>query len=250
MKDTKIEWAHHTFNPWWGCEKVSPACAHCYAETFSKRTGHKVWGKDSERRFFGDKHWFEPRKWNQAAADFGQRFRVFCASMADVFEERDDLEPHRERLFNLIAETKNLDWLILTKRPEFMLDWIGGTSGAGLFQLEPGQALDNVWVGTTAEDQQRWDERLPILLSIPASIRFVSAEPLLGPIDMGSHCPDWLIVGGESGPGARPMDPEWARSLRDQSDSRNAFFFKQWGGVRKNKPGRELDGQTWSQLPR
>ena len=157
MRDSKIEWTHHTFNPWWGCEKVSPGCAHCYAESWSKRTGHRV------RRFFGASHWKQPRKWNAAAAAAGERTRVFCASMADVFEDREDLIPHRARLFELIAETP-------------------------------------------------W--------------HFVSAEPLLGPIDMGiRYRPDWLIVGGESGPRARPMSPAWVEDLRDQCEGHTTFFF-------------------------
>jgi len=116
-KDSKIEWTHHTFNPWWGCVKVSPGCEHCYAEAFAKRVGKKVWGAQSDRRFFGDPHWREPLKWHDEAVITGERRRVFCASMADVFEDRDELIPHRIRLFQLIANTPKLDWLLLTKRP-------------------------------------------------------------------------------------------------------------------------------------
>lgn len=138
-----------------------------------------------------------------------------------------------------------------------MLDWIGGTSGAGLINLERGGCLENVWCGTSAEDQKRWDERLPVLLSIPATVRFVSAEPLLGPISMNGLVPDWLIVGGESGPKSRPMISAWVQSLQAQSEGKCAFHFKQWGEhnsegqrVGKKSAGRLLDGKEWNQLPK
>lgn len=142
---SSIEWTDHTFNPWWGCARVSPACEHCYAETFSKRLGQKIWGVRAERRFFGDPHWREPLKWDRRAAKIGERHRVFCGSMCDIFEDRRDLDVHRERLWRLMAETPNLDWLLLTKRPEnvaLMAPW-----------REPWPF--NVWLGTTVEDQNR-----------------------------------------------------------------------------------------------
>lgn len=271
-KDSKIEWTHHTFNPWWGCAKVSPACKNCYAETWAKRVGNKVWGKNAERRFFTDKHWNEPLKWNREAAAAGVRRRVFCASMADVFERRADLKEWRERLWNLIEATPSLDWLLLTKRPQNiqkMAPW-------GEFWPE------NVWVGTTVENQKYADERLPHLLSVPAKVRFLSCEPLLGKLDLTSyiksstfHPIDWVIAGGESGAHSRPMNPAWVRDLKDQCLSNDiAFHFKQWGhwvpeellteaqkkvkeyqGVRlaavgKGKAGRELDGQEWNGFPK
>lgn len=249
-KNTNIEWCHATFNPWWGCNKVSPGCAHCYAEGFAKRTGNAVWGANAPRRFFGNIHWNEPRKWNAEAETEGQRKRVFCASMADVFEDREDLLTERRKLLDLIRETPWLDWLLLTKRPEniavVMEKALGGTFNPNTTFI---QDFPNVWLGTTAENQEYWDKRLPVLLSITATVRFVSAEPLLGGIDMGQHHPDWLIVGGESGGGARPIDKEWVVSLRKQCVMKTAFFFKQWGGVRKEKMGRELDGRTWDELP-
>lgn len=125
-KDTGITWTDSTFNPWWGCEKVSPGCTNCYAATFDKRVGGDHWGAKAGRRFFGDKHWREPEKWNRDAAKSGERHRVFCASMADVFEDRDDLVQPRIRLFHLISETPNLDWLLLTKRPENIRRFYGG----------------------------------------------------------------------------------------------------------------------------
>lgn len=259
MENSKIEWTQHTFNPWWGCSKVSEGCANCYAETFSKRTGHGVWGDRAPRRFFADAHWNEPLKWDAAAEKKGTTERVFCASMADVFERRPDLVETRARLFTLIRKTRNLRWLLLTKRPGDIIPCIREVIAAlHSDPLDVADMLDewlrgnpprNVWLGSTAENQPRWDERLPLLKAVPAAVHFVSAEPLLGPIDMGPHRPDWLIVGGESGPKARPMQAAWARSLRDQCHGPTAFFFKQWGGVRKHDTGRVLDGRTWDELP-
>jgi protein gp37 len=208
--DSAISWTDHTFNPWWGCERVSPGCQHCYAETLAKRFGTE-WGKTADRRFFGDKHWNEPVRWNKAAARDGVRRRVFCASMADVFEDRDELTPHRERLFPLIRDTPHLDWLLLTKRPLNVQRMVPGEWNHGW--------PANVWLGFTAEDQARYDERSTALWSTlmrRPRVVFVSAEPLLGPITdllSGGLRPDWVIVGGESGPGARPMHPAWARDV-------------------------------------
>ena len=267
-KNSRIEWTTHTFNPWWGCVKVSPACKHCYAESWAKRVGKDVWGIGAERRFFGDKHWAEPLRWNTAAAAEGERPRVFCASMADVFEDRRDLDQWRDRLWGLIAATPNLDWLLLTKRPDLVSrltpwgdDW-----------------PSNVWIGTTVEDQDLADERLPELAVLPAAVRFISAEPLLGPVDLGrwAHAIDWVITGGESGPKARPTSPSWFRSLLNQCMAADIpFHFKQWGDwapgqginlakaraapaedgttmlrVGKKVAGRHFDGITWDGLPR
>jgi len=249
-KNSDIQWTDNTFNPWWGCTKVSPGCDHCYAESFSKRTGHQVWGKDAPRRLFGDKYWNEPKKWNAEAESTGIRRRVFCASMADVFEDREDLVEPRRRLFELILATPSLDWLLLTKRPSNVariLEDLNVKGTMGIWNLA--LALPNVWLGTTAENQQWWNNRIPVLMSIPATVHFVSAEPLLGPIVMGELRPDWLIVGGESGGKSRPMERAWVESLRDQCDERTAFFFKQWGGFDKKAAGRELDGRTWDAQP-
>lgn len=269
---TKIQWTHHTFNPWWGCQRVSPGCQHCYAETFDKRVGGKHWGPTAARRTFGQKHWNEPLKWAREAAKAGERHRVFCASMADVFEDRPELEPERQKLWNLIRFTApvcmcfadygedgdehacacpagdltggGLDWLLLTKRPENVL------------RMAPADILPLVWVGTTVEDQARADQRIPELLRIPARVRFLSMEPLLGPVDLqldsgretggpqgwvADPQPDWVIVGGESGPGARPFDLAWARSIRDQCASAGvACFVKQLGAVPMG-PGADVD---------
>jgi len=189
---TAISWTDHTFNPWWGCERVSPGCQHCYAEAFAKRTGNHVWGKQADRRFFGDKHWAEPPKWNAAAELAGRPALVFCASMADVFEDRPDLEHERERLFDLIARTPHLIWQLLTKRPQNITrmvptEWVTDVDIGTLDEPElrlPSQWPANVWIGTTVEDQQRARERIPRLLEVPAPVRFLSCEPLLGLVDL------------------------------------------------------------------
>lgn len=262
---TGIAWTDHTFNPWWGCTRVSPGCEHCYAETFAKRTGNDVWGKNAGRRFFGDKHWNEPRRWNAKAEAAGQRARVFCASMADVFEDREELHDHRMRLLEeLIPETPWLDWQLLTKRPENVLDMVPGDWLGGV-EERSGIWPDNCWIGTTVEDQKRADERIPHLIKIPAPVRFLSCEPLLGPVSLrwaawkplrgGYHLAayediDWVIVGGESGPKHRPLLLDLARQLRDECEQANvAFFFKQVGGRTPTAGGDQLDGKTYKQFP-
>lgn len=230
-QDTNIAWTDHTFNPWWGCVKVSPACEHCYAEVFSKRVGQSVWGPTAPRRFFKDKHWNEPLKWDAAAKAAGRSARVFCASMADVCEMNDEVIAERDRLIRLIGQTPNLTWLLLTKRPEnfnlmFSTRW--GMNGWP----------DNVWAMTTVEDQTWADQRLPELLKVPAKVLGVSYEPALGPVDFTRwHVDlDWIIFGGESGAGCRPPNLEWARSTRDHCAANNiAFFMKQVGGYPNKK---------------
>lgn len=218
---TGIQWTDRTFNPWWGCAHVSPGCVHCYAETLAARYGNDVWGAKAPRRFFGEKHWAEPLRWNQEAEREGQHQRVFCASMADIFEPRADLDPWREKLWALIAGTPWLDWQLLTKRPEEVagmvpwgFDWPA-----------------NVWLGTSVENQEWADRRIPILQEIPARLRFLSCEPLVGPtwiLSYLQHGLHWVIVGGESGPHARRMDLMWARSLVNQCVS-IPVFVKQLG---------------------
>lgn len=248
---TGIAWTDHTFNPWWGCVKVSPACTHCYAETLATRYGHPVWGTEAPRRFFGDKHWDEPLRWNTQAERDGIRRRVFCASMADVFEDREGLCSERARLFALIRDTPQLDWLLLTKRPENILRLWPESARAPGWRRWP-----NVWLGTTAENQQYADERIPALLRVPARFHFLSYEPALGPLNLqpwlcasGVDALHWVIAGGESGAGFRAADPEWFRSVRDQCKGRARFFFKQWGGLRPKSNGAELDGREWTEVP-
>ncbi len=267
---TAISWTDHTFNPWWGCQRVSPGCEHCYAEAFAKRTGNDVWGKAAPRRFFGDKHWAEPLKWNRRAEAEGRQHRVFCASMADVFEDRDDLHDERQRLFELIERTPSLTWQLLTKRPE---------NAARLSPWGFDSWPVNVWLGTTVEDQRRANERIPHLDAIAAEVRFLSCEPLLGGVslfdagafrfrhgsegyrDFDGHWVDgwaegwenaveWVIVGGESGPKFRPMPLPCARSLRDQCQMAGVpFFFKQVGGIRPTTGGDLLDGVAHKAFP-
>lgn len=279
-KDSRIEWTHHTFNPWWGCVKVSAACDHCYAETWAKRLGENVWGPDTPRRFFSDTHWKEPLKWNREAAAGKTRRRVFCASMADVFENRPDLVSARLRLLELISQTPHLDWLLLTKRIHLVRK-----------QLPKGYEFpNNVWLGTTVENQASARKRIKYLLEFTSpAVRFLSCEPLLGPLELSEFLVrgergtrvDWVIAGGESGPGSRPMDPDWPAQLQKQcAKARVPFHFKQWGhwapveqvsdvmtkhtavkvlrqdgsevsvaAIGKSKAGRTLAGKHWDQFP-
>lgn len=225
---TGISWTDHTFNPWWGCTVVSPGCDHCYAETFDKRVGGEHWGKGVPRREFGEKHWNEPLKWNEAARKAGVIRKVFCASMADVM---DDEAPAgaRERLWELIDATPYLIWQLLTKRPHRYDRYL------------PKQFKhDNVWLGTTCENQHYYDIRWPILLrSRIETVTWISYEPAIGPLTLTGFpmWPRWVIFGGESGAGRRLCNPEWARSLRDEIDNFNpyvALFVKQMGGRTPN----------------
>lgn len=266
---TGIAWCDHTFNPWWGCAHVSPGCVNCYAETLAKRYGNDVWGKSTDRRFFGNKHWDEPLKWNDKAASVGVRRRVFCGSMMDVFEDRDDLSEAQYRLVDLIEATESLDWLLLTKRPENVKNIVPW----GHVQPWP----LNVWLGVSVEDQKRADERIPKLLKIPAAVRFLSCEPLLGPVSFrwakwddwsdgngrrrhvinhldGLRGIHWVIVGGESGPGRRPMDPEWTRSIwRECQEAGVAFFGKQGSGPKSDQqyqmPSEVFRTRQWPKSP-
>lgn len=304
-KKTAIEWTDHTFNPWWGCSRVSAGCAHCYAETLGHRFGVE-WGPLAYRRPASEDQWAEPLRWNASAKRAGRRARVFCASMADVFDE---VAPEHAltRLFDLTRATPWLDWQLLTKRPQNIraalpADWCNG--------------YRNVWLGVSVENQAAADERIPLLLQVPARVRFLSCEPLLGPVrlwweedgmvlgpgvqneeertpgsvdfppevlDYSYPAIDWVIAGGESGPGARPMHPDWARGLRDQCQGAGVpFFFKQWGEwaplmaidritenltvvkfspgtfenafsiakLGKKAAGRLLDGREWNEFPK
>jgi protein gp37 len=259
VKESKIEWTDHTFNPWIGCTKVSAGCANCYAETLmDTRYGRVRWGKGNPRSRTSESYWRQPMSWQRNAANLTAPQRVFCASLADVFDNEAPAEWLHE-LFWLITQTHSLRWLLLTKRPENIIRRIKEVSVRRSSKVptwdlwadwESAYGLPNVWLGVSAEDQQRYDERVGELMTIPARIRFVSAEPLLGPIVMGPPSPHWIIVGGESGPGARPMDADWVRALRDESQQRHvAFFFKQWGGVDKHATGRWLDDRLHNALP-
>jgi len=208
------------------------------------RYGRVQWGKGSPRSFTSDSYWKNPLKWNKAAAECGQRHRVFCASLADVFDEEIEFEWFR-RLLKLIQATPHLDWLLLTKR-DFRLRMLP----RHLMELFGVNQLPNIWLGVSAENQAYWNRRVSRLLEIPAVVRFVSVEPMLGPIELNGLRPDWVICGGESGPGARAMDTDWPNGLQRECHRRDIpFFFKQWGGVRKKLAGRLLNGQTYDEIP-
>lgn len=303
--DTNIEWCDHTFNPWEGCQHAGPGCDNCYTEARNARFGGGTapnWGPGAPRRRTSPATWALPRRWNAQAEAFanqhGRRQRVFCASLADVFDNAVDPQ-WRADLFSLIQQTPNLDWLLLTKR-------IGNVRGMlselvhphdpdlSLLDLMP---LPNVWIGATIVNQAEADRDIPKLLAMPARMRFLSMEPLLGPVDLGNlpcgegeinalkpdtwenaieqwrdtdenwieqfedwfsvnlsdrlsgpmHAGiDWVIAGGESGPKARPLHPDWARSLRDQCAAAGVpFLFKQWG---EWKPISQMDEAEHSSL--
>lgn len=243
-QQSSIEWTDHTFNPWWGCTKVSPGCTHCYAETWSNRYGHDIWGPQKERRTFGEKHWAEPLRWNQVATECERRARVFCASMADIFEDNVSVEIERERLWSLIGKTPMLDWLLLTKRPENMIHFVPWET----------KWPNNVWAMTSVENQEQATIRIPLLSNVPAVARGLSIEPLLSEVDLGPWLDniDWIIVGGESGRNARPLNPAWVVKIRNQCIKANIpFFFKQWGEWAPILPETEtycdMDDQTWRQ---
>ena len=254
-KNSKIEWTDHTFNPWIGCTKVSPGCDHCYAEQRMDTRLHVVnWGVGQPRKRTSDKNWGEPLRWQREADDFrttyGRRQRVFCSSLADVFDNAVD-PAWRWDLFALIQATPDLDWLLLTKRIGNVRPMMKDMD----MQALPG----NVWIGATIVNQEEADRDLDKLDAVPAAVRFLSMEPLLGQVALGfdrlwgsggRNGIDWVIVGGESGPGARPMNPDWARSLRDQCIKAGVpFLFKQWGEHAPNwlndENGNKIPGSEW-----
>lgn len=305
-QNTKIEWAHHTANLWWGCQEVHEGCDHCYARTWDKRMGGNHWGARASRRAIKSV-WTDLARWQQAAQNAGETHRVFCGSMMDIFEVSKQVVDHkgnplgmetadlRDRLFHeVVPACPNLLFLFLTKRPQ------------NIRRMVPATWLDkpptNTMYGYSAVNQATADQGIPALLAVPGR-HFLSMEPLLGPTNIGSwlSCDgtevngeccesysvrgyhfqgvDWVIVGGESGHGARPMHPDWARSIRDECREAGVpYFFKQWGEwmpvthfavtehtdmrtihkweggglsqrVGKAIAGRLLDGVEWSQVP-
>lgn len=298
MAESSIEWTDYTFNPWIGCQAVSPGCDHCYAETQNGvyKWNAAGWGPHAARHRTSAANWKKPLAWNRKAEAEGVRRRVFCASLADVFDNHASIDPQwRLDLWELIAETPAIDWLLLTKRPQNIKRMLPDEWDSG---------WPNVWLGTTVENQSEADRRIPHLLAVPAKVRFLSCEPLLEKVDLqkgadwGVMSPagmeydkynpltgmweydldetgsstssgfgpriDWVIAGGESGPKARPMYPDWARALRDQcAEAGTAFFFKQWGEwapnetqgpdffqrVGKKAAGALLDGKEHREFP-
>lgn len=224
-ENTKIEWATHTFNPWIGCSKVSPACDHCYAEALmDHRHGRVEWGGDRSRT--APSTWAQPLKWNRDAAATGKYTTVFCLSLGDIWDN--EVDPMwRSDLFKLIEKTPALTWLLLSKRIGNALKMCDPMAGNPPFP-------SNAALGSTMISQEEWDRDYPKLKwageILGAKFTFASIEPMLGPIYARGDLPDWVIVGGESGNGARPMQANWARSMRDQCDAaRVPFLFKQWG---------------------
>lgn len=268
-ENSAISWTDHTMNFWIGCTKVSPACTNCYAavDTFARRErsrGRELWGPHADRHRTSAALWKKPYQWNRAefleCLDCGSRFskilrsekycwecesentvparqRVFVSSLSDICETHPQITGDmRREIAKIVMDCENLDFLFLTKRPEeFNFLWT---------QHFGSPLPDNLWVGTTVENQKYADERIPALLKIPAKVRFLSCEPLLGHIGFNASPVlrdafenkkiHWVIAGGESGSKARPMNPLWVRGLRDQcKDAGIAFHFKQWG---ENKP--------------
>jgi protein gp37 len=244
-ENTKIEWADHTFNPWIGCTAVSPACDNCYAEELmSKRYGRVAWGSGQERSRTAQGTWAQPRKWNRRAGVSGHRPFVFCASLADVFDNEVD-DGWRADLFKLIEDTPNLVWLLLTKR-------IGNV--IAMSHKAWGGMPRNVAIGATMANQEEYDRdriKLARVKEVAEPLfTFGSFEPLLGRVILDEYAPDWIIVGGESGRHARPMRLDWARSLLHQSaDLDRVFNFKQVGGRTSNKGGHTLDGSVHFDRP-
>ena len=296
MKGSKIEWCDHTFNSWIGCTRVSPGCTNCYAEALNARMQWCVWGPTGGRQRTSAAYWKQPLSWNRASAEgflrkahatgvgeiiCSKRPRVFCGSLCDWLDDQVSVEWLAD-LLDLIRRTPMLDWLLLTKRPENWRERLTTWRDAQLDAMSApklprelydwvtawlqGAAPANVWIGAGGEDQQRADKRIPALLSIPARVRFLSCEPLLGPVQLGLTHPtdevwpeqhadlkpyhdvngeifwrrgiDWVVCGGESGSAARPMHPAWARSLRDQCEVAGVpFLFKQWGEWAPAKAG-------------
>jgi protein gp37 len=246
-QNTNIEWCDHTFNPWRGCSKVSNGCKNCYAETLSLRNPAVLgeWGPSGRRVIAAPDYWKQPLKWDRDARAKGRKALVFCASLADVFEGPEtmggadsqnwhDVSDAREMLLDLIVETPNLMWLLLTKRPENI---------HSMFYLAWCEALNdqqNVAFGVSIEDQATANLRIPQLMDLNWPRWFISAEPLLGPVDFRAVpgfnryylnlAGGWVIAGGESGSNARPMKPSWARGIQKLcKDGGVPFFFKQWG---------------------
>jgi protein gp37 len=240
---TLIAWTDHTFNIAWGCVKVSPGCKHCYAETASSspRLGSfNVWGPMADRRTFGDHHWHHPLRWNRAAERDGVRRRVFSSSMCDIFEDHPTIERERAKLWDVIAQTPALDWQLLTKRADRIAANLPPRWGAG---------WPNVWLGVSIENNDYvW--RADALRALQAVVLFISYEPALGPLDrLTLDGIDWLIFGGESGPGYRPMNVQWARDIRARcARAGTAFFYKQSAAPR-TEMGITLDGEVVRHYP-
>ncbi|MBK3779849.1 phage Gp37/Gp68 family protein [Paraburkholderia aspalathi] len=242
---TGIGWTDSTFNQWLGCSPVSPGCDRCYAEALDHRTGGAHWGPHARPRMMSEDNWKKPLRWERNHEEFeathGHRRRVFAGSMCD-WADKNAPEGQRDRLWDHIRATPHLDWQLLTKRAPNIVKYLPSDWGEG---------YDNVWLGVTVENRKHGLPRLERLRDIPAKVRFLSVEPLLedlGEMDLTNI--DWVIVGGESGPGFRPMEVEWVETIRQQCEAQDvAFFFKQHGGYRPGKGATLLNGKEYKQWP-
>jgi protein gp37 len=240
---TKIEWTDETWNPVTGCVKVSPGCKHCYAQTFAERFRGTVMPSGKPHPFFpGFDPTLRPDRLDKPFQWKTPR-RVFVNSMSDLFGEFVP-DAFLARVFDTMRRTPQHTYQVLTKRADRMRTWTQGQPWLS--------EATNIWLGVSVENQKHGLPRVKKLRDATAAVRFLSVEPLLeglGRLDLRDI--DWVIVGGESGPGARRLDEAWVREIRDQCIEANvAFFFKQWGGIRKHIAGRHLDGRTWDQFPR
>ncbi len=226
--NTAIEWTDKTWNPTTGCNKVSPGCKHCYAEALTKRfRNHFENGFDFTLH---PERLDEPRRWRKPS-------RVFVNSMSDLFHERMPFDFLQE-VFRVMEECPWHVFQILTKRHERMLELAPELNWP-----------ENVWMGVSVENRD-YAHRVDYLRQVPAAVRFLSCEPLIGPLSLNLEGIHWVIVGGESGPKHRPIEASWVRDIREQTRATGAaFFFKQWGGVRPKSGGRELDGRTYDEMP-
>jgi len=259
-ENSAIEWTDNTANFWWGCVKVSPGCEHCYADTLAKRYGKAIWGPAKTTRREAKKAvWANVLKWDKEARELGIRKRMFVMSMGDFLEDHPDVESLRGEAVDLLYSLTNTDVQLLTKRPDNARRFL------------PGSWFDNwpahIWMGTSVENQAQADKRIPELAEIPAAVRFLSMEPLLGPVDLtrlgvfpfsGSvlQLPTmihWVIIGGESGHNARPFDLSWAYSIINQcKDASVPVFMKQFGNNPKSVQwGYTITGKggNWNEWP-
>lgn len=239
--NTDISWTDSTFNPWWGCTKVSPGCDHCYAEALDRRIGGIHWGEGAMPRSMSDSNWANPLRWQRQALKEGVRRKVFCGSMCDVFDKNAPAG-QRERLWTHIRSTSMLDWQLLTKRAPNILKYLPPDWGDG---------YPNVWIGVTVEDMQHGLPRIDLLRDIPAVVRFISIEPLLedlGELNLAGI--SWAIIGGESGVAFRTLEESWVRNAITQCRSQGVkVFFKQWGGRTSKAGGCLIDGREIKEWP-
>lgn len=239
-EQTNISWCNASFNCWEGCTNVSPGCDHCYAEVRDNRFNKGCnWGNNNPRKTMSENYWKQPKKWNLKALNENTRPKVFCGSLCDVFDNNAP-DGQRERLWKVIKETPYLNWLLLTKRAPNIKKYL------------PNPLPPNIWLGVSVENKKHGLPRIDILRNIPAAIRFLSIEPLLedlGEIDLSGI--GWVIIGGESGNNARPMNPDWVYPIIDQCVSMKIpVFFKQWGGTGKDKGGSLIDGVEHKHWPK